>query len=903
MYYQKSIAEILKELQTHPNTGLTFPEAEKRLKKYGPNILPSKKPPSLIWKFLSQFKSFLVILLLAATALSAFLGDFLDAIAIFAIVILNAAVGTLQELKAERTLSQLEQLDLPESLVLRDGHLEKVPTDQIVLGDIIILEEGVKIPADGRIIENFSLSIDESILTGESQTTNKITGELTTDNIPLGDQKNMIFKDTQVVSGRGKAVVVATGSSTEIGKIALSLEEAPDELSPLSEELDRVGKMLTGAVIAIAIVIFIITSIRGVKLIDRILIAVALSVAAIPEGLPAIATITLALGVERLAKKKTVTKKLTAVETLGAVKIIATDKTGTITENKMNVTDIVTADGKHFQIEAEGYKTKGTFFSDQKPIIPQEFKQIYELLECAILANNAFVKLQQVQLDTEQGRSVKKKDDTFEIVGDTTEAALLIAGERAGLPTDKIKSQNSRIFEMPFSADRKMMSVVVKIDDTDDVFIFVKGAPEIVMNQTTLSSLEKTKFARIVNNLASKGLRTLALGRRKLSKKEVKDVLENNHLPEDNLEFLGIMGARDTLRLDIKDALLRAKSAGIKTIMITGDHISTAISIGLESGIIEKGNQAIAEKDFEDLSRIQIAHLIKTDKYRIFARVSPLGKLKLIESIKLLPATRVAVTGDGVNDAPALKVAHVGLAMGSGTDIAREVSDMVITDDNYSTIIEAIKEGRIIFANLIKFIRYLISCNLAEIVVVTLAVIFGTPLPLIPIQLLWINLITDGLPALALGNDPPEYDVMLKPPRAGNTLLHKRRWTFMFTEGLVMGISVFMLYLFSLLRYDLLTAQTIAFTTLCITQLIHALSNRSTRTSLFILGFFSNKHLIYAIIFSFFLQVLVIYTNFGQIIFKTVTLNFYHWIAIMLVSFIPFFFVELKKLGLKQLKI
>lgn len=888
MFYQKSIDQILKEFKTNKDSGLTFTEAQKRLAKYGPNILPAKKPESLLVKFLSQFKSLLILILLLSTVLSALLGDLTDALAIFAIVILNAAIGTYQEIKAEKTLDKLKSQDIPYSLVLRDKSVEKIPTREIVPGDILILEEGEKIPADARIIDSFQLQVDESILTGESFSVTKRGEILSESGIPLGDQYNMVFKDTKVVGGRGKAITIATGNSTEMGKIAFALEIAKEEKSPLTIELDRVGKMLTLVIIIIALAIFLITGLRDMPIIERILIAVALAVAAIPEGLPAIATITLALGVERLAGKKTIVKKLASVETLGSIKIIATDKTGTLTENKMNVTDIISASGKKYFIEGEGYSSIGTYYDEKRETLsPEEFPEIINLLTVGVLSSNAHIK-------SENNQNI--------IIGDTTEGALLVATQRAKIDIEELRKINKRLFEVPFSADRKMVSVVVEVDETGDFFLYTKGAPEEILKHTTLTAEKQKLFQKHINYLASKGLRTLGFAGRSLTKKEVDQILSTKKLDENDLIFFGLCGQKDTLRLDIKESLQKAKQAGITTIMITGDHIKTAAVIGIESGIIDSPDQAVSEKDIENISQKEIAKYVKEGKYRVFARISPLGKLKIIEALKLIPHTEIAVTGDGVNDAPALKNAHVGVAMGSGTDIAKEVADIVITDDDYTTLVEAVKEGRIILANIIKFIRYLISCNLAEIFVVSLAVIYNTPMPLAPIHLLWINLITDGLPALALGNDPPEPDVMIRPPRERNQILHRRRWAFMLLEGLLMGGSVFLLYLFSLNNFDIKVSQTIAFTTLAFTQLIHALSNRSTRKSIFEIGIFTNPLLIWSILASLVLQLLTIYTDFGQLVFKTSPMNLQHWLLIFGVSLIPFLFVESKKLSLKKLK-
>ncbi len=911
MFYQKSSASVLKELKTAATTGLSRPEAQKRLDKYGPNLLPTKKKPALIYKFFAQFKNFLVLILLAATLLSLILGDKLDAVAIAAIVLLNATIGFVQEIQAEKTLSALAEKDILYSLVLRSGQVEKIPAAEIVIGDIIILEEGTKIPADGRIIESYSLHADESILTGESLPTSKNPDKLPAGNIPLADRANCVFKDTQIVSGRGKAVVIAIGRDTEIGKIALFLEETKETKSPLTVELEKVGRSLTLVIIFIAVIIFILNFRSKVPLVESLLISISLAVAAIPEGLPAIVTIVLSLGVKRLAQKNTIVKKLPAVETLGAVRIIATDKTGTLTQNKINVVKIITAGGKKYEVEGEGYSPQGVFFDENKKMVDVEKQpELWRLLKAGILANNASI-----------------GSNGSEILGDTTEGALLVAAARANLNIEEVKASEKRIWEIPFSSDRKMMSVVVQVDGTSDYYLYTKGAPEMIFPNCVAST---PGVEAVAQRMAAQGLRPLALAFRKLTKSEVKKALEENILSEKGLTFLGLVGMQDPLRPEVTQAIAAAKSAGIRTIMITGDHKETAASIARQAGIIEpviaripsatrgtwqsladasshmreiprlatlaRDDKILTENDLAKMSDEQLAHEIRNG-VNVFARISPFTKLRIVEVIKRIPNTQVAVTGDGVNDAPALTAAHIGVAMGkSGTDVTREVADIVITDDNYATIVVAVEEGRIIFANLVKFIRYLISCNLSEVIVIAAGVAFGTPLPLLPIQILWINLVTDGLPALALGVEPPEYDVMKRPPRnLTEGILHKKRWIYMMIEGSIIGISVFLLFLYALANHSYIEAQTMTFAALALSQLVHAFNNRSTRQSIFKLGIFGNRYLVLTAILSVFLQIMVIQTGWGNLVFKTTNLRLDHWLLIACVSLIPFFVVEAKK--------
>lgn len=883
MFYQKSVKQVLKEFKSNFNTGLSQKEATLRLKRHGENVLPTKPPPPIILKLIAQFQNILILILLGAAALSLFLGDALDAIAIFAIVVINATIGFIQEVNAQKTLESLKQKEVRFAMLLRDGTVERVQISEIVVGDILILEEGAQVGADARLIESFSLRVDESILTGESMPTSKNPYQIH-EEVALGDQKNMLFEGTQVISGRGKAVVVKTASKTEIGKIARALEEEGNIKTPLTIELERVGGTLTIAIGIIALAVFGIEYFKKAPLIESILVAISLAVAAIPEGLPAVVTVVLSIGVKRLADKKTIVKKLPAVETLGAIRIIATDKTGTITQNKINVVQIVLSDGASYSVSGVGYEEEGVYYDSRNKIInPKTDARLESLLTIGVLANNATIH------DNAGSKNPQ-------VLGDTTEASLLVAAARAQLDSAQIQKANPRIFEVPFSSERKMMSVVVCVNDTGDHFLYTKGAPEIILSRCTLPQEKKAGILSLTKSLAKKGLRSLAFAKKKLDKNEVKETLEQNTLTEEELEFVGLMGMQDPLRPEVKEAFAKATLAGIKTIMITGDHKETACAIAKEAGILKENNLVFTEDDVVRSTREEIAQKIK-EGATVFARISPLGKLKIIDAIKLLPHTHVATTGDGVNDAPALKASHIGIAMGqTGTDITREVADMVITDDNYATIIDAIREGRIIFANLVKFIRYLISCNLSEVIVVAGGVLLGVPVPLLPIQILWINLITDGFPALALGVDPPEFDVMKRPPRnVSEGILHKRRWVYMIIEGTIMGGATLGLFVYILTTQNFAHAQTMAFATLAFSQLTHAFNNRSTKSSLFTIGIFSNTFLIIAVLFSVILQVAITQTDWGNRIFKTTFLGLDDWFLVFCVSLVPFFVVELKK--------
>ncbi|OGG16915.1 hypothetical protein A3D78_06575 [Candidatus Gottesmanbacteria bacterium RIFCSPHIGHO2_02_FULL_39_14] len=879
MYYQKSVQETVRELSADVNHGLSKREVGIRLLKYGPNALPAKPKPPAILHFINQFKNLLVIILLLASLVSLFIGDIVDSLAIFAIVALNATIGTIQEVKAEKTLESLKEKEILYTLILRDNKVQKVPAGEIVIGDVLILEEGEKIPADARLVEEFSLIVDESILTGESlPVTKNIDPILKT--APLADQLNMIFKDTKIVSGRGKAIVIGTGLNTEIGRIAASLHQTKSEKTPLTLELEKVSWTLTAIIGIIAAIIFALNLLHDIHLVESLLVSISLSVAAIPEGLPAIVTIVLSIGVKRLADKKTIIKKLPSVETLGAVRIIATDKTGTLTQNVINVVNIVLPQNKLIRIQGNGYQLTGTFYNEMnKRYHPKDDGSLNELLTSAVLANNA---------------TLEEKYKQPKVLGDTTEAALLVAGYRAGLNVKQILAHNKRVFEKPFTSLRKMMSVVVR--SKNNYLLYAKGAPEIILNCCLLSPKEKRKILATNVELAKKGLRSLVIAKKQISESQVKRAIKTDIIEENKLTYLGIVAMQDPLRPEIVKAIREAKLAGIRTVMITGDHSQTAATIAQQAGILSENNRILTQLEVDKLTVSQLAGLIKKG-VNIFARISPLGKLKIVTAIKKIANTQVAVTGDGVNDAPALKAAHIGIAMGrTGTDLTREVADMVITDDNYATIIDAVREGRIIFANLVKFIRYLISCNLSEVLVVTAAVLMSTPLPLLPIQILWVNLVTDGFPALALGMEPPERDVMKNPPRdLALGILHRKRWAYMVIEGSIIGLSVFLLFLFALKHFNYREAQTMTFTTLAFAQLVHAFNNRSTRKSIFDLGLFSNIYLVWGVVISILLQILVVQTHWGNLIFKTAKLAPFGWLYIVLFSLIPLIAVEIKK--------
>src|SRR3989344_584811 len=887
MYHTKTVSEVLDILQTSHENGLTEEEAQKRLSQYGLNELPEPKKESLLLMFLSEFKDILVLLLIGAAVISFFLGEKTDAIAILAIVIINAVIGFIQEYKAEKAIEALKKLSAPYSKAVRSGEAHKIESKYIVPGDIILIEAGDKVPADSRIIEAINLEVSEASLTGESLPVKKTEDKLENENLTLGDQKNILFKDTSVTYGRGVAVVYATGALTEVGKISSLLKEEKSPQTPLQLELEKVGKNLSAGAIAIIILIFLLEiflSFESLRL--AFLTSVSLAVAAIPEGLPAVITIVLAIGVTRLAKKKAIIRKLPAVETLGATTHILTDKTGTLTQNRMVVTKIYLENGNTYKIDGEGYKPEGNFYINESfKINPKESPPLMKILETGALCSNASV-------------NFDKNKNAWEVVGNITEGALIVAAKKARIDEKALNKSRKRIFEILFSSDSKYMLTVNEIEDSDKLAVLIKGAPEIILEFCKISQDEKEKTLLKINEFTSMGLRSLGFAYKEIRKEELSEVKAGEIK---DLTYLGVMSQHDPLRSEVKEAVKLARRAGITTIMVTGDHKLTAKAIAMELSIIEDESEVMTGEELEGLSEEELSDVVK--KIKVYARVSPEQKLKLVKAVKL-NGHIAAVTGDGVNDAPAIKAADIGISMGiEGTDVAKETSDMVLSNDNYATIVIAISEGRTIFDNLIKFITYLISCNIAEIFVVAAAAIARLPLPLLPIHLLWINIVTDGFPSLALGMEPGESDVMERNPRdTKKGILTKERWVILAVEGFIMGLSTFLLFRHAFFIYGIEVARTLAFVGLNLAELVHSLNSRSETKSLFAIGIIKNKPLFLAFTLSVLVQIPVIYTGFGDALFNAVPLSLNQAAPLLLASLVPFIAVEVIKL-LKRRKV
>lgn len=862
-WHEKSAESVLTELGTSFN-GLSQTEAEARLAKYGLNVIPEKKKESALQMFLSQFKNFLVIILIAAAVVSFFLGEALDGIAIIAIVILNAAFGFLQERKAEKTLDALKKISASKSKVLRDGDVKIIDSCNIVPGDIVVLEVGDRVPADCRIVEENNLRADESILTGESTASSKTSSALA-GKLAVPDRKNMLFSGTTIVYGRCKAVAVATGASSEFGKIASELQ-GKDDATPLQKKLEVLGKNLGEIILAISALVFFVGFYHGIELLEIFLTSVSLAVAAIPEGLPAIVTITLAIGLVRMAKKNSIIRKLPAAETLGSTTVICSDKTGTLTKNEMTVRRLY-AGGKIIEVTGEGYETKGRFLSGRKDARSDDIEL---LLTAGLLCNNAVLG--------------KEKDQN---IGDPTEIALIVSAAKYGISDER--NAMKKVKEIEFDSNRKMMSIAYEINGRRAMY--TKGAVEEVLKKCKyvcangkarqMNDVEAKKIMDANERLSKNALRVLAFAVRHAG----------DEIKESDLVFVGLQGMIDPPRGEVRESIKNCKAAGIKVVMITGDHRNTAVAIAQELGIFEKDSKAITGEELDAMHDSEFNDIV--DSVSVYARVSPEHKVRICEALKKKNHI-VAMTGDGVNDAPALKKADIGIAMGiAGTDVAKEASDLVLTDDNFASIVSAVEEGRGIYDNIKKFINYLLSCNIAEIMVVLFGLMLNLPLPLLPLQLLWMNFVTDGLPALALGAEPYDPDIMQRKPRdPKEKILDKKSLEFIAIVGI--ALTVMVMYLFVSELPDEARARTMAFTSLVVLELAVALSFRSPKY-LYGNGIGKNKKLWAAIGSSLVLQVVAVQLPFFNQIFDTVPLSLYDWMRIGVSAFIVFTAIEINK--------
>ena len=865
-WYKKSKDEIVTELGTNLENGLSKDEVLESREKHGGNSLTEKKQKSIVAMFFSQFKDFMVIILLAAAVISGVLGEWSDTVIILIVVLLNAVIGVVQENKAEKSLEALKSLSSPSAKVLRDGKKLEIESEELVPGDIMLLDAGDFVSADGILVESASLQIEESALTGESLPVDKQTAIPEGEDLPLGDRLNNVFTSSLVTNGRGKVIVTATGMNTEIGNIAEMLQNQEEMRTPLQEKLDQLGKMLGIGALAICTIIFAIGYFQGRPALEMFLVAVSLAVAAIPEGLPAIVTIVLSLGVQRMIKKNAIIRKLPAVETLGTASVICSDKTGTLTQNKMTVTKLYT----YNQLED----------IDSVDVLEEDRRLA---LKIGLLANDS---------------SIEEVDGEKKQLGDPTEIALVVSAENLGLLKKEHEQKMKRVEELPFDSDRKLMTTIH--DDTDHFKIFTKGAVDVILNRCTkvrigseikeLTEGMKQEIKDVNEDMSKKALRVIALAYKE--EKNIPTELTSEAV-ENNLIFVGMEGMIDPPREEAKVAVAKCKAAGIRPVMITGDHKITAMAIATQLGILDESGIAIEGSDVEKMTQEQLNENV--EKYSVYARVSPEHKVRIVSAWQSRGKI-VAMTGDGVNDAPALKKANIGCAMGiTGTDVSKQAADMILTDDNFATIVEAVEEGRSIFDNIKKSINFLLSCNLGEIVALLTTIVLGMPLPLLPIHILWVNLVTDSLPALALGVDPQEPGLMERKPRdPKKSIFADGLWASIIFQGIIIGVVT--LVAFNLgNRTSIEEGRTMAFVTLTLAQLMHTFNVRSTDKSIFTVGLFTNKYLIGANLLSIFLVVILIVVPQLREIFKLTLISTEYALEVIGLSLMPIVLVEIRK--------
>lgn len=887
---------VVEALRTDAVTGLSSAEVTKRRQEYGANSLTEAAAVPLWKKLAGQFSDLVIWILIVAAVIAGVMGEWVDTFAILAIVLLNGIIGFMQEERAERALASLQKLSSPMAKVLRDGAMHLFPASELVPGDCILLEAGDNVPADARLLTAFSLRVQEAALTGESLPVEKDADGTVPANAPLGDRHNMVYMGTVTAAGKASAVVVKTGMKTELGNIAGLLNRSERELTPLQKRLAELGKVLVGACLMIVVVIFTLQMIRGGEILEMLLVSVSLAVAAVPEGLPAVVTMTLALGLQRMVKRNALVRKLPSVETLGSVTVICSDKTGTLTRNEMTVREVITASHR-FQITGAGYVPHGDFVrtatapNGQPPtetiIKAQEDPELMPLLTASARCNNA---------------TVSPKDNepnTWQVIGDPTEGALLVAAMKAGIATHD--SSAKVLSEIPFDSERKTMSVVVESPD-GQIMMHTKGAPEVILSkcirercgseEKELTEERRQTIMQASSQLASKAFRVLALAYRN----QATSSLDMNQ--ERELVFVGLVGMIDPPRDEARDAVKKCRIAGIRPVMITGDHPETALAIARELHIAEADSRVMSGVQLDAASDEQLA--IDVETVSVFARVSAEHKLRVVKALKSRGQV-VAMTGDGVNDAPAVKAADIGIAMGvTGTDVTKEASDMILMDDNFASIVNAVEEGRGIFDNIQKFVHFLLSCNTSEVLLMFIAALAGWPVPLVAIQILWINLVTDGLPALALGMEPPEKDIMNRPPRAPEQgVLTKQRGLLILFHGLLIT-SVTLAGFWLVYRGDvsqLSRARTVTFAIAAFSQLFYAFGCRSQRYTMPELGIFSNPWLFVAIAISSLLQLGIMTLPFTQTVFEVATPTIREWALILMLSIVPVTVIELQKLA------
>jgi Ca2+-transporting ATPase len=941
-WWHLGIEETAQALETDISRGLPVESIAARLQKYGPNQLMEQKGRTPLGIFLEQFQNFIIWVLIGAALVSGFLKEWVDALAIIAIVILNSILGFIQEYRAEKSLLALRKMASPTSRVIRGGSREVIASAELVPGDLIELEAGDHIPGDSRVVwHTANFAVQEASLTGESTPVMKTYLALDERDISLAERANMVYTGTAAVAGKARAVVAETGMKTELGKIAGMIQAIEHETTPLQRRLEQFGKWIVYLCFVLVAIVFGMGLLRGGKILDMFLTSVSLAVAAIPEGLPAVVTIALALGVQRMVRRHVIIRKLPSVETLGCATVICSDKTGTLTRNEMTVRAVYTHTGL-FQITGAGYEPKGEFVLEGAAVRAEEHADLMQCLRCGVLCN---------------GAELKEAEGRYKIVGDPTEGAILSGAAKAGLWKADLEAKFPFVEEIPFDSERKKMTIVRRargersevwrdgsggglggekggasegeqgsrqggercgekaadisgVKDGERYIAYVKGAPDILLEDCTRVQergverrLHKEDIARILktnNNLSDQALRVLAVAYRVFDGKP--DRYEAN-LIETDLTFAGLVAMIDPPREEVKEAIGKCRDSGIKTVMITGDHKNTAVAIARELGFYGEDSLALTGEELDKLSEAEFDGEVQ--RTSVYARVSPEHKLRAVRGWRKRGEV-VAMTGDGVNDAPAVKEADIGVAMGiTGTDVTKEVSDMIITDDNFASIVAAVEEGRGIYDNIKKFIHYLLSCNAGEILVMFVASLLGLPVPLLPIQILWVNLITDGLPALALGMDPVDPHIMRRPPRkTDEAIITRERAVLILSQGAFIAFCSLLAFCFVLYieKEGIDRARTAALIALACSQLFHSMNCRSQTVSLFKVGIFTNSKLLVANAASLLLQFSIIYIPFTQRVFKVEALEALDVAVLVAISSFPLWAMEIVKIFNKRWK-
>jgi Ca2+-transporting ATPase len=953
-WHSQSAENVANALSVHLEQGLNPEVAAQRLKEIGPNEL-TEMPRPPFWKLvLEQFQSFVVMMLVVASVISACLGDYIEAAAIMAIVLLNAIIGVIQESKAEEALAALKKMTAPNALVIRGGTRETVASRDLVPGDIVVLEAGNYIPADVRLIQAINLQIDEAALTGESVPVEKDADVCLEPDIPLGDRHNTAFMGTMITYGRGRGIVIATGMHTQMGLIATMLQTLEAEPTPLQQRLDELGRQLGYACLAICGLVFVVAVFNQTKLsmifapdggffqylrtfstviTETFMVAVSLAIAAVPEGLPAVVTVTLALGMREMIKRHALIRRLAAVETLGSASVICSDKTGTLTQNQMTTVRLW-VDEHAITVTGKGYEPRGEFSLNGETIDLKQYPAVLTTLWSAVLASDAYVEPSGSSDETE----------TYRVIGDPTEGALVVAAAKAGAVKTELETSYPRVCEVPFDSERKCMSTVMNMNDPSslgasvfkavsgdngNVYITAcKGAPDVIMQLCThylrmdnqpapLTDEMRQRMFAANQGMAREALRVLAVAYR-MTDSPPEEVKASTI--EHSLVFLGLFGMIDPARPEVLPAIAKARTAGIRTIMITGDYPDTAAAIGSTIGLLQTGHGVLSGAELDRLDEGGMAKALETTD--VFARVNPEHKMRIVDGLKTRGEV-VAMTGDGVNDAPALKRSDIGVAMGiTGTDVAKETADMVLTDDNYVSIVSAVEQGRIIYANIRKFVFFLLSSNVAEIMIIFLPTLFGLPSPMTAIQLLWLNLVTDGAPALALAMEKGDPDIMEQQPRPKTepiihgpmrlgiviqTIAQTGATLTAFVVGLIWHLNASnalpagvnpLSHVFNLnwSGVDVITAETMAFVTLSLCELFRAFTVRSERLSLFQIGPFSNPYLVAAVGGSIVVLLITIFIPFLNPIFNTTPLTLQEWSVVLGLALIPAVTEEFTKL-------